>query len=106
MVKTVPHIGHDTLFEWLEGGIICVFATEYVLRLYSIGSSPYYQKQENHILGSGRLCWALTDFFALVDVASTLPWFIDLLIPGDVFVGTSFLRVLRLLKMGHYIKGL
>lgn len=104
MIKTLPDIGGDTTFDVIEGIICGTFTIEYCIRIYAVESWPRYQKAENRICGSGRLGWAVYDFYAIIDLASILPFWIDLMTPGDI-AATSFVRVLRLLKPGHFIEG-
>jgi hypothetical protein len=46
----------------------------------------------------GRLRWMLT-FYALVDVAAVLPFFVDLLVPAQQLPNLTWIRALRLLRL-------
>lgn len=76
-------------FEWFS---VAVFATEYVLRIWSITVEPEFAHPVR-----GRLKWALTPF-AIIDILAILP---ALLFAVDLRF-LRVLRVLRILKLGRY----
>ena len=78
----------------LEIGTVLVFSVEYGLRLWVCDlESPNYQGIV------GRLYYIPT-FFSLVDLASTLPFYIDsFLLRDQDIAASSFVRMFRLLRM-------
>jgi len=62
-----------------------------VIRLYSEGEDPRYQNV------TGRLRYMIS-FFSVVDLASILPFYIDLAVPSK-FRSSTFIRALRLMRM-------
>lgn len=78
----------------LELVTVAVFTVEYGLRLWVC------DLENDRFQGfMGRLRF-LPTFFSMVDLASTLPFYIDaFLLRNSDFVGSSFLRMFRLLRM-------
>ena len=72
--------------EYFELAAVVAFSFEYVVRIYAAGEDPQYSGFY------GRLLYACT-FFALVDLASVLPYWIDLVSTtahgGDPFTNTD-----------------
>ena len=80
----------------LEIFTIVVFTIEYVLRLYTADlEKPEYQGI------FGRYRWIFT-FFSLVDLASTVPFYVDaFILRHSTLLATSFLRMFRLFRMAR-----
>ena len=98
IVETIPGFldGYEPwflAFEWLS---VFVFATEYVLRLWSVTIEPAYAHPVR-----GRLRWMGTPF-ALIDLIAILPVFFF----GLDLRFVRVLRVLRVLKIGRYSESL
>lgn len=85
------NLGATSVLELIT---IAVFTVEYVARLYTCDlESPKYQGF------LGRLRYIPT-FFSLVDLASTLPFYVDAFLLRDTdLAGSAFLRMFRLLRM-------
>mmetsp|Transcript_130029 Transcript_130029/g.193603 ORF Transcript_130029/g.193603 Transcript_130029/m.193603 type:complete len:1282 (-) Transcript_130029:195-4040(-) len=78
----------------LELVTIAVFSVEYVLRLHTCDLEGAQFKGV-----VGRFKYMIT-FFSLVDLASTVPFYIDALVFRDTdMAGSAFLRMFRLLRM-------
>ena len=93
----------DNGLEWLGLGAtsileivtVAVFSVEYLLRL-SVADLEDPSKYSGVL---GRLRWIPT-FFSLVDLASTVPFYIDAFVLRHTdLVASSFLRMFRLLRM-------
>lgn len=80
----------------LELVTIAVFSVEYMFRLYTADlEKPEYAGVY------GRYRWMFT-FFSLVDLASTLPFYVDaFVLRNSSLLGTSFLRMFRLFRMAR-----
>ncbi|MEM0448450.1 MAG: ion transporter [Methanomassiliicoccales archaeon] len=89
---------YSALFSVGEVVTVLVFTVEYALRIWSCTEDPRYSRPVR-----GRLRWALT-FFALVDLAAFLPFYIPFLMTFDArFIRVlRLLRILRILKVGRY----
>lgn len=90
--------GH--VFDAIEVVSVAVFTIEYVLRLLVIGHNDDYE-------GPLGLLKYLLSPFALVDLASILPYYLDLITPADDIPPVQFirlLRVLRIMALGEYAK--
>lgn len=83
------------VFDIIEIVTCSLFTVEYAARFFSI-------VEEND--GStyrglpGRLRWAITDFYSIVDLFTIVPFYVDLCTPGDL-ASSQFLRVMRLFRM-------
>lgn len=84
-------IGSTSLLEMVT---VLIFTVEYCLRLYTADLlDPAYQGV------MGRLRWMPT-FFSLVDLASTVPFYLDAIFLRETdLAASSFLRMFRLLRM-------
>lgn len=94
VVETIPGV-EASFGPWLrafELVSVVIFATEYVLRLWSITAEPQYAHPVR-----GRLRWMATPF-AVIDLLAILP---ALLFAVDLRF-LRVLRVLRVLKLGRY----
>lgn len=83
-------------FYWFELLSVSVFTAEYVLRLASCTTLSRF-----HGAVRGRLRFVLSPM-ALIDLASIVPFFLGLLLPG--VVDLRFLRVLRLLRLFRLLR--
>lgn len=85
------NIGATSALELIT---IAVFSVEYILRLHICDlESPTYKGFW------GRLKYVPT-FFSIVDLASTLPFYVDAIFLRDTdLAGSAFLRMFRLLRM-------
>lgn len=84
------HLGTTSILEIVT---IAIFSIEYILRLFTCDLED--SKYQGFI---GRLRYIPT-FFSLVDLASTLPFYIDAFLPDTDIAGSAFLRMFRLLRM-------
>lgn len=104
MLETVEpiYVEYQDLFYYFELSTIIVFSIEYLLRVWSSVEDPRY----SHPF-FGRLRY-MTSFMALVDLLSTLPFYIPMLIPFDLrfLRGLRLIRLFRVFKLGHYSKPL
>lgn len=86
-------------FDALELVTTLIFSADWLARLWTIpeevdaktGLRPYQGVV-------GRLRWALTTRWSLVDLASILPYYVDLALPQNL-PATQFVRLLRLFRM-------
>eukprot|EP00980_Cylindrotheca_fusiformis_P006926 scaffold1442_cov128-Cylindrotheca_fusiformis.AAC.47 len=84
------HLGTTSILEIVT---VAIFTVEYVLRLKTCDlEDPKYKGFV------GRLRY-IPSFFSLVDLASTLPFYVDALLPKTNVAGSAFLRMFRLLRM-------
>lgn len=78
----------------LEIFIVGVFSVDYILRLYTC---DYLDPKYKGFIGRLRF---IPTFFSMVDLASTLPFYIDaFLLPNTDLAASNFLRMFRLLRM-------
>lgn len=85
------NIGATSLLEMF---IVAVFTVDYVLRIYT---ADLLHEKYGGVCGRIRF---IPTFFSVVDLASTLPFYIDaFLLPNTDLVASNFLRMFRLLRM-------
>lgn len=70
---------------------VAVFTTEYVLRFYSVVEATDASGKRLYSGLTGRLRWAVTDFYSWVDLASILPFYVDVVVAQDL-PATQFIR--------------
>lgn len=90
----------DTLFfgmgEELAGTcifeifVVAVFSADYILRLWSVAEEPEYNNSRVQYFFS---------FYALVDLVSIVPFYVEIATPYTDLPASQFLRTLRLLRM-------
>jgi len=87
----VLRLGSTSVLELIT---IAVFTVEYILRLYTCDLES---DRFRGVVGRWRYFWT---FFSLVDLASTLPFYVDAFLLRDSDLAASaFLRMFRLLRM-------
>ena len=92
-LKDLIHLESTSVLEVFT---IAVFTIEYILRFYTADLENLRYKGIY-----GRYLWVFT-FFSLVDLASTLPFYVDqFLLPNSTLLATSFLRMFRLFRMAR-----
>lgn len=93
-------------YSVLEAVSVGIFTVEFVIRFYAMGAHKDYPGL------TGRMYWSVTNFYPIIDMLAILPFYIDLCIPGDVIIPTTFIRVLRLFRMfrlfkaGKFVEGM
>lgn len=88
---------YGPLFEGFELFSVVVFTVEYLARLWTAPEDPQHRYRHPVL---GRLRYGLS-FFALVDLAAILPFYLAFMIPLDLRVLRA-LRMLRALKLTRY----
>lgn len=93
------NIGATSLLEMF---IVAVFTVDYILRIYT---ADLLNEKYSGVWGRIKF---IPTFFSVVDLASTLPFYIDaFLLPNTDLVASNFLRMFRLLRMmkmeGRYV---
>ena len=100
ILESVPDIheewGH--YFHYFDLFSVGIFSLEYVLRVWS-----YAQK----LAGEGGTAWQgrksyIFSFFGLVDFFSTVPFYLQLLLPGTDLRVLRMFRLLRIFKLSRY----
>lgn len=71
---------------------VTMFTTEYILRFYSIVEATGSDGERLYADSlAGRLRWAATDFYSWVDLASIVPFYVDIVVAQDL-PATQFIR--------------
>ena len=90
-----------SVFLWVERVSVGIFTLEYLARLATITVCDEFRGWEALELrgsGWGVLRFALTPF-ALLDLVSVLPFFVDLVLSGDQIPAVQFVRLLRIFRV-------
>lgn len=80
-----------TLFRNESKPQVAVFTTEYILRFYAVVEETDSSGRHPYSGLAGRLRWAVTDFYSWVDLASIVPYYLDLAVAQDL-PATQFIR--------------
>eukprot|EP00752_Nemacystus_decipiens_P005802 g5248.t1 len=87
------------IFDYVELCTVTLFTTEYILRFYSVVEATDSNGQPMYADSlAGRLRWAVTDFYSWVDLASIVPFYVDIMVAQDL-PATQFIRLARMLRM-------
>ena len=70
---------------------VAFFTTEYILRFYTVVEATDSNGERLYSGLTGRLRWAVTDFYSWVDLASIVPFYVDILVAQDL-PATQFIR--------------
>jgi len=85
---------------WINLGVLCVFAVEYLARLWAVGEDPRYRGL------MGRVRYMFTPY-ALADLAAFLPELLIMFSPlsadARAVAALKALRLLRLFKLARFI---
>jgi voltage-gated potassium channel len=103
VLETVPELEarYRLWFEAVEFVALVGFTIEYALRLWSAPeSTPYFGMSP----WRARLAYSTT-IFAIVDLATIMPFYLQLFLPGDLRV-LLLLRLARFFKLARYSPGM
>lgn len=92
-------------FHLMDSITVTIFVIEYIIRIWTCNlHKNYHHKNYTHPFW-GRVRFALTPFL-LVDLLAFLPYLINLVLPGLLFVDLRFLRLFRIIKLVRYFRSL
>jgi voltage-gated potassium channel len=92
------HEAYGTYFHAFDLFSVAVFSVEYVLRVWSYAEKF---KAEGGSAWAGRKSY-LFSFYGLVDFFSTVPFYLQLLMPGTDLRVLRMFRLLRIFKLSRY----
>ncbi len=90
---------YDKFFDVFDTFSVIVFSVEYVLRVWSYGRK--YLGSEPGLAWKGRKEY-LFSVYGLVDFFSTVPFYLQLLMPGADLRVLRMFRLLRIFKLSRY----
>ena len=93
------HDQYEHFFHWFDTFSVIVFSIEYVLRVWSYGRK--YMGSEPGLAWKGRKEY-LFSVYGLVDFFSTVPFYLQLLMPGADLRVLRMFRLLRIFKLSRY----
>ena len=93
------HDQYEQFFHVFDTFSVIVFSIEYVLRVWSYGRK--YLGTEPGLAWKGRKEY-LFSMFGLVDFFSTVPFYLQLLLPGTDLRVLRMFRLLRIFKLSRY----
>ena len=89
----------SSLFYVIEVSSVCIFSTEYLLRLWS--SVAISEDKHTSRIRHPRLAYVFS-FSGLIDLVSILPFYLQALFPGLDLRVLRTLRLLRVFKLSNY----
>jgi voltage-gated potassium channel len=92
------HEAYGSFFHVFDLFSVAVFSVEYVLRVWSYAEKF---KAEGGTAWAGRKSY-LFSFYGLVDFFSTVPFYLQLLMPGTDLRVLRMFRLLRIFKLSRY----
>jgi len=97
-VEELNHHGGEDVFYYIEAVCVGIFTLEYICRLWSCVEDPVVKRKAiSHCYSRWLFC---TCFFSIIDLASILPFYVDLALgPGNQLENTSAIRALRLFRV-------
>lgn len=91
--------GWKVFFDVVEIVTCVIFTAEYALRFYAVVEMRKKNSEDPLYVGMpGRMRWALTSPYSWIDLATIVPFYVDVLTPGDM-ASSQFLRIMRLFRM-------
>jgi len=93
------HDQYEQLFHVFDTFSVVVFSIEYVLRVWSYGRK--YMGTEPGLAWRGRKEY-LFSMFGMVDFFSTVPFYLQLIMPGADLRVLRMFRLLRIFKLSRY----
>ena len=100
ILESVPDIHEEwsEFFHYFDLFSVGIFSIEYVLRVWSYGQKLLH---EGGTPWEGRKSYIFS-FFGLVDFFSTVPFYLQLLLPGTDLRVLRMFRLLRIFKLSRY----
>jgi voltage-gated potassium channel len=100
ILESVPSLyaAYKTEFDWFDFVSLCIFAAEYVCRLWAAFELPYV-RQRGAVMG--RLAFAMRPSM-LVDLIALSPLFLHVFLPHDDLRIIRVFRLLRFLKLARF----
>jgi hypothetical protein len=101
IIDSIQSIKHGPVHHYLgifEVISVAIFTAEYLIRFFAVGANTQYS-------GWKRLSWMFT-FYALIDMASIVPFYVNVAFTGSLTSSSTFVRcfrLLRLLKAAEYV---
>lgn len=89
----------DSGFDALEDISVGIFTVEYIVRLVVCVEHADKSGKRVYRGVTGRLRYAATDFYAVLDLAAILPFYVDLALTDIDIIPTTWFRTLRLLRL-------
>lgn len=96
--EQVLHQAYGTYFHWLDLASVTIFTVEYLLRAWSYGTKytpadgGAWRGRKEYLLGT----------YGAIDLVSTAPFFLQLLMPGVDLRALRLCRLLRIFKLSRY----
>ena len=101
ILESVPeiHEAFEAEFHAFDLFSVAVFSVEFVMRVWSYGEK--YLHDENGSEWQGRKEY-LFSFYGIIDFVSTVPFYLQLIMPGADLRVLRMFRLLRIFKLSRY----
>jgi voltage-gated potassium channel len=101
ILESVPdiHEAYEAYFHAFDLFSVAVFSVEFVMRVWSYGEK--YLHDEDGSEWKGRKEY-LFSFYGIIDFVSTVPFYLQLILPGADLRVLRMFRLLRIFKLSRY----
>jgi len=101
ILESVPdiHEAYEAYFHAFDLFSVAVFSVEFVVRVWSYGEKYFYDEDGSEWKGRKEY---LFSFYGIIDFVSTVPFYLQLILPGADLRVLRMFRLLRIFKLSRY----
>ncbi len=101
ILESVPdiHEAYEAYFHAFDLFSVAVFSVEFVVRVWSYGDKYFHDEDGSEWKGRKEY---LFSFYGIIDFVSTVPFYLQLILPGADLRVLRMFRLLRIFKLSRY----
>ena len=101
ILESVPdiHEAYEAYFHAFDLFSVAVFSVEFVVRVWSYGEKYFHDEDGSDWKGRKEY---LFSFYGIIDFISTVPFYLQLILPGADLRVLRMFRLLRIFKLSRY----
>jgi len=101
ILESVPdiHEAYEAYFHAFDLFSVAVFSVEFVVRVWSYGEKYFHDEDGSEWKGRKEY---LFSFYGIIDFVSTVPFYLQLILPGADLRVLRMFRLLRIFKLSRY----
>jgi len=101
ILESVPdiHEAYEAYFHAFDLFSVAVFSVEFVVRVWSYGEKYFHDEDGSDWKGRKEY---LFSFYGIIDFVSTVPFYLQLILPGADLRVLRMFRLLRIFKLSRY----
>jgi len=101
ILESVPdiHEAYEAYFHAFDLFSVAVFSVEFVVRVWSYGEKYFHDEDGSELKGRKEY---LFSFYGIIDFVSTVPFYLQLILPGADLRVLRMFRLLRIFKLSRY----